>query len=96
MQSTCQFLSESEQERVHEESLKILQEVGALFHSDRALKILEKNGANVDKESKIAKIPMEMVDQTLKTAPGNVLKRFWSRPRKTHCRTMSSASWKTS
>ena len=54
MQSTCQFLSESEQERVHEESLKILQEVGALFHSDRALKILEKNGANVDKESKIA------------------------------------------
>jgi len=35
MQSTCQFLSESEQERVHEESLKILQEVGALFHSKR-------------------------------------------------------------
>ena len=71
MQSTCQFLSESEQERVHKESLKILQEVGALFHSDRALKILEKNGANVDKESKIAKIPMEMVDQALKTAPGS-------------------------
>jgi trimethylamine:corrinoid methyltransferase-like protein len=41
MQSTCKFLSESEQERVHEESLKILQEVGALFHSDRARERVE-------------------------------------------------------
>lgn len=65
------FLSQEEQQKIHKESLRILQDVGAMFHSNRALKILKKNGANVDKESRIAKIPAEMVDQALKTAPGS-------------------------
>jgi len=71
MITQSRFLSPEEQQKIHEESIRILEEVGALFHSDRALKILKKNGANVDKESKIARIPAEMVDQALKTAPGS-------------------------
>ncbi len=69
MQTASQFLSSEEQQIIHDDSLKILREVGALFHSDRALDILAKNGADVDKDSKIAKIPEEMVAQALKTAP---------------------------
>ncbi len=63
MQTASQFLSSEEQHTLHDDSLKILREVGAFFHSDRALDILAKNGADVDKDSKIARIPEEMVAQ---------------------------------
>ncbi|MCG6909329.1 MAG: trimethylamine methyltransferase family protein [Deltaproteobacteria bacterium] len=69
MITQSQFLSPEEQQIIHDDSLKILAEVGALFHSDRALDILAKNGARVDKAGKIARIPEEMVSQALKTAP---------------------------
>ena len=69
MKLTCQFLSDNEKNRIHEDSLKILSEVGVKFASDRALKILSENGAAIDKDKKIAKIPAEMVSQALKTAP---------------------------
>ncbi len=69
MKTQCQFLSENEQLKIHEQSIKILEEVGVKFLSKKALKILEKNGAKVDYTEKLAKIPREMVDQALKTAP---------------------------
>lgn len=69
MYTQAQFLSQEEQQLIHNESIRILEEVGALYHSDKALNILEKNGAKIDRESKIAKIPAEMVKQALKTAP---------------------------
>ena len=68
MITQAQFLSPEEQQIIHNESIRILEEVGALFYSKKALGILEKNGAKVDRESKIAKIPAEMVNQALKTA----------------------------
>ena len=69
MFAQAQFLSEEEQQIIHNESIRILEEVGALFHSKKALTILEKNGAKVDPESNIAKISAEMVKEALKTAP---------------------------
>lgn len=69
MQLQCQILSEDEKQLVHQESLRILNEVGAQFHSQKALQILKSNGAKVDDENKIAKIPEELVNQALKTAP---------------------------
>ena len=69
MKTQCRFLSEDEQLKVHERSIKILEEVGVKFLSEKALKIMEKNGARVDYKEKLAKIPREMVDQALKTAP---------------------------
>jgi len=69
MKTQCQFLSENEQLRVHEKSIRILEEIGVKFLSDKALKLLEKNGAKVNYSEKLAKIPREMVTQALKTAP---------------------------
>ena len=69
MNTQCQFLSESEQLKIHEKSIKILEEIGVKFLRDKALKILEKNGAKVNYTDKLAKIPRDMVDQALKTAP---------------------------
>jgi len=69
MFAQAQFLSGEEQQIIHHESIRILEAVGALFHSKKALDILEKNGAIVDRESKIAKISAEMVQEALKTVP---------------------------
>jgi trimethylamine--corrinoid protein Co-methyltransferase len=69
MFTQAQFLSAEEQQVIHNESIRILEEVGALFHSKKALTILAKNGAKVDMESGIARISVEMVDEALKTAP---------------------------
>ena len=69
MRVQCQILSEDERQKIHEESVKILEQVGAKFLSKRALKILSDNGARIDQDTGIAKIPAEMVEQALKTAP---------------------------
>ena len=41
MFTQVQFLSQAEQHIIHNESIRILEEVGALFHSKKALGILE-------------------------------------------------------
>ncbi len=63
------FLSEDEKQRIHKDSIKILSQVGVKFMSKKALKILEKNGAGVDYDTRIAKMPEEMVDEALDRAP---------------------------
>jgi len=69
MNLTANLLSPEEQNRIHEQSLKILQEVGIRFHGDHAPQILRKHGIPIDPEEKIAKIPLELVTQALETAP---------------------------
>ena len=69
MSIQCQILTEDEKHKIHAESLRILSEVGAKFLSDKALKILQANGAKVDQSAKIARIPEEMVQPALSTAP---------------------------
>ena len=69
MFTQAQFLTPESQQLIHDESIRILKEVGALYHSDKALDILEKNGAEVDRDSKIVKIPDEMIEEALKTTP---------------------------
>jgi len=69
MQVQCQILSEDEKQIIHKESLRILERVGVLFHSRKACQILERNGATVDKETQIACISEELVNQALASAP---------------------------
>ena len=56
-------------EMIHEYSLKILNEVGAVFHSPEALEIFKKHGARVDGET--VYIPEKMVKETLETVPSS-------------------------
>jgi trimethylamine--corrinoid protein Co-methyltransferase len=69
MNFTAQILTEDEKHRIHNMSLRILEEVGIRFHGDRAPKILREHGVKFNPEDKIAKIPPELVEQALKTAP---------------------------
>jgi trimethylamine---corrinoid protein Co-methyltransferase len=65
------FLAGGDRDRVHRESLRILAEVGVRFLGDRALPILEQHGARVDRETCVARIPGELVDLALATAPSS-------------------------
>lgn len=63
------FLDKSEEDLVHELSLKNLRENGVKIPSQAVLRMLEKAGASVDLKTEIAKIPEEMVNEALKKAP---------------------------
>ena len=67
MRMTCSYLSESEREQIHRESLHILAEVGVQFRSATARQILTRHGCKADGE--IIRIPAELVRQALQTAP---------------------------
>jgi len=67
MRMTCSYLSESEREQIHRDSLRILAEVGVLFRSATARQILTRQGCQSDGE--IIRIPAELVRQALQTAP---------------------------
>ncbi len=69
MKFTAQFLSEAEQHHIHKETLHILAEVGVKFYGEKALPLLQKNGAKVDWDAKIARIPNKIVEEALQTAP---------------------------
>jgi trimethylamine--corrinoid protein Co-methyltransferase len=63
------LLSESEEDLIHDKSIECLQDVGIRVDSESVLELLEKEGASVDYENHLAKIPARMVNQALETAP---------------------------
>jgi trimethylamine:corrinoid methyltransferase-like protein len=69
MKFSAQVLSKDEQVRIHEESLNILSDVGVKFLGKTSIPILKKNGAKVDEDSQIARLPREMVEEALQLAP---------------------------
>jgi trimethylamine--corrinoid protein Co-methyltransferase len=64
-----QVLDAADVERVHEASLDVLADVGVMFHSQRALDVLEAHGATVQRETTVARIPATAVAEALRTLP---------------------------
>jgi trimethylamine:corrinoid methyltransferase-like protein len=56
MRFKSQLLTESEKEQIHNETLEILKKTGAKFHSQKVLKLLESNGAQINWDKKLAYI----------------------------------------
>jgi len=73
MQFQNRVLNDGEKEQVHTETLRILNEAGAKFHSVKALKMLEIHGARIDWDKKVAYIPRELVDHAIQTAPSSFI-----------------------
>lgn len=67
MQGT--ILSNEEKKIIHSNSLRILEEVGIKFPSERALYLLESGGARVDMDKQIAYISEDMIKEALSTVP---------------------------
>jgi len=63
------FLADSEIEKIHEQSLQILQNTGIEVNHVQALSMLEKEGAKVDFKTQRVKIPREIVQRCLETLP---------------------------
>jgi len=62
-------MDQKEEDLIHEMSIKCLNEIGVCVHSEKVLKMLEENGAVVDYDRMVAKMPETMVNKALETAP---------------------------
>ena len=66
-----QAVSQNEIEKLHETSLRILNEVGVVFTYAPAREILAKGGAKVDGQT--VRFPRELVERALKTVPSSFI-----------------------
>ena len=55
------ILSDAEIQTLHDASLAILRKTGIMIHHDEILKLVAEAGAGVDKDSKIARLPEQLV-----------------------------------
>jgi len=66
------FLSKDEVARIHEKSLKVMQEVGLRIYSKKVQDLLAKEGSEVDASSNLVKIPASLVGEAIKKAPKKI------------------------
>ena len=59
-------------ERIHELSLRVLAETGILLHYPPARQLLADHGASVDEARQVVRIPRQLVEQALASAPREV------------------------
>jgi trimethylamine--corrinoid protein Co-methyltransferase len=63
------ILSSEDVRRIHNASLNMIESVGVCFRSTRALDIWAAHGAKVDRDTMIVKVPGQVIEDALKTAP---------------------------
>jgi hypothetical protein len=66
-----EILSREDMEKIHQESLRILSEKGMRYLAREGLEILADFGAEVDFDSQIAKLPPDLVEDSLKKTPSS-------------------------
>ena len=64
-----EVLTPQEVQSIHTATLDLIESVGIKFPSDKALDILEDHGANVDRTTKVARIPGDIVEKFIALAP---------------------------
>jgi len=65
--------SKADLDRINESVMGILTETGVEVNSERAFELLKQNGAKVDEESRIVKLPRSMVEDAVDSAPSKVV-----------------------
>lgn len=68
-----QVFSDSDLERIHLATLEVLERTGLFVQSSEAMDIFEQNGAMVDRDTKIVKIPAYIVEEAIKSAPKKIV-----------------------
>jgi len=64
-----EYLSDAQVEKIHEQSLGILENTGIQVDHEEGLKALEEAGARVDYQTQRARIPRDLVARCLETVP---------------------------
>lgn len=67
LKSNLGYLDQGDFERIHEASLKILEETGVVFHDDEVCELFKSHGAKV--EGQTVHIPRELVNAAYRNAP---------------------------
>ena len=67
------LFNSQEVDAIHEGVVKLLSEVGMQVKSKQAFEIFEKHGAWVDPATEIVKIPRDMLENAIKTAPSKII-----------------------
>ena len=67
--SVLKFLDKEEEELVHAQSIRVLEELGVMIRSEHVLEMLRQKGALVDEKKRIARLPEALVLESLKKAP---------------------------
>ena len=63
------ILSQTEVQKIHTATLDVIESIGVRFPSQTALDILAAHGATIDRTTMIAKIPSQVIETALRTAP---------------------------
>jgi trimethylamine---corrinoid protein Co-methyltransferase len=71
MGGSLKVLSQEDLHRIHEASLRLLEEVGMYSESDLILDIFKKAGAMADSQTRVIKLSPDMVAAALSTAPAS-------------------------
>ena len=64
-----EVLSAAELEKLKNGTMQLLEEVGIHFPTEKALKIFDDHGANVDWDTQMVRIPSDLVKKAISTAP---------------------------
>jgi trimethylamine--corrinoid protein Co-methyltransferase len=64
-----EILNEQQIEEIHTGTLYVLRETGVRFESERALKLFEKNGCQVDRNNNRVRFPEGLVEECLRRCP---------------------------
>lgn len=67
------LLGAAERDTLHEQTLTVLEEVGGAYNTTVAMDILDGTEAVLDHEHLTAKLPRELVERCLETAPRKLL-----------------------
>ena len=65
--------SENDMKEIHEATVYLLENVGIKIHNKNARQIFADNGATVDEESSIVKIPRSMVEDAIDSTPSKLI-----------------------
>ena len=63
-----EVLSEKEIEAIHAGTMQILRDTGIMVHHDEALELLRQAGADVRQDTKIARLPEQLVMSSIEQA----------------------------
>jgi trimethylamine--corrinoid protein Co-methyltransferase len=67
------YLSDDEKQFVHEKTLQVLAEVGIAYNTPKAIDLLERAGAQVDRDALTARLTWDVIEPALATVPKQVL-----------------------
>jgi trimethylamine--corrinoid protein Co-methyltransferase len=66
-------LTDAELNNIHLATLEVLEKTGLYIETEEALEIFDGAGAQIDGDNKIVKIPPQMVEDAIESAPSGIL-----------------------